>query len=34
MPDVGVYRLEFENNVVTFEISILEFVQYQNFVIK
>ena len=32
MPYLDIYRLEFENNIVTFEISALEFVVFQNFV--
>ena len=32
MPYLGIFGLEFENNTVTFETNILEFVQLQNFV--
>ena len=32
MPYLGIFRLDLENNTVIFEISILEFVQLQNFV--
>ena len=31
MPYLGVFGLEFENNIVMFEISTLEFVLLQNF---
>ena len=31
MPDLGIFGLEFENNIVIFEISTLEFVYFQNF---
>ena len=34
MPDLGIFGLEFENNIVIFEISTLEFVQLQNFAEK
>ena len=34
MPYLGIFRLEFENNIVIFEISTLEFAQVQNFVKK
>ena len=34
MPDLGILGLEFENNIVIFEISTLEFVQLQNFAEK
>ena len=34
MPDLGIFGLEFENNIVIFEISILEFAYLQNFVKK
>ena len=32
MPYLGIFGLEFEKNTVTFESSILEFVELQNFV--
>ena len=32
MPHLRSFRLEFENNIVIFEISTFEFVQLQNFV--
>ena len=31
MPDFGIFGMEFENNKVIFEISILEFVYLQKF---
>ena len=31
MPDLGIFGLEFENNIVIFEISTLKFVKLQNF---
>ena len=34
MPDLGIFRLEFEDNIVIFEISTLEFVSLQNFAEK
>ena len=34
MPDLGIFGLEFENKIVIFEISTLEFVQLQNIVEK
>ena len=34
MPDLGVFGLEFENNIALFEISTLEFVYLQNFTKK
>ena len=34
MPYLGIFGLEFENNIVMFEISTLEFFQLQNFVKK
>ena len=34
MPHLGIFGLEFENNIVIFEISTLEFVQLQNFAEK
>ena len=34
MPDLCVFGLEFENNIVIFEISILECVYLQNFAKK
>ena len=30
MPYLGIFRLEFENNIVIFEISTLKFAQVQN----
>ena len=30
MPDLGIFGLEFENNIVIFEISTFEFVYLQN----
>ena len=32
MPHLGIFWLEFEINIVTFEISTLKFVLLQNFV--
>ena len=34
MPDLGIFGLEFENNIVIFEISTLQFVYLQNFTKK
>ena len=34
MRDLCIFRLKFENNFVTFDISILEFVKLQSFVQK
>ena len=34
MRDSGIFGLEFENNIVIFEISTLEFVSLQNFAKK
>ena len=34
MPDLGIFGLKFESNVLTFEISTLKLVQLQNFVKK
>ena len=34
MPDFAIFRLEFEDNIVIFEISTLEFVSLQNFAEK
>ena len=34
IPDLGIFALEFENNIVTFEISTLKFVYLQNFTEK
>ena len=34
MPYLGIFGLEFDDNILIFEISILEFVQLQNFVKK
>ena len=34
MPDLGIFGLDFENKIVIFEISTLEFVQLQNIVEK
>ena len=28
---LGIFRLEFENNIVIFEVTTLEFVKLQNF---
>ena len=34
MPDLGILGLEFEKNIVIFEISTLKFVKLQNFAKK
>ena len=34
MADLGIFGLEFENNIVIFEISTLEFVYLQNLALK
>ena len=34
MPNLGIFGLEFENNIVTFAISTLKFVYLQNFTKK
>ena len=34
IPDLGIFALEFENNIVTFEISTLKFVYLRNFTEK
>ena len=34
MPHLGIFGQVFENNIVIVEISALEFVELQNFVIK
>ena len=34
MADLGIFELEFENNIVIFEISTLEFVYLQNLALK
>ena len=34
MADLGIFGLEFENNIVIFEINTLKFVQLQNFAEK
>ena len=34
MPHLGIFGQVLENNIVIFEISALEFVELQNFVIK
>ena len=34
MSHLGIFGLEFENNIVIFEISTLEFVKLQNFAKK
>ena len=33
-PDLGIFGLEFENNIVIFEISTLKFVSLENFAEK
>ena len=32
MSDSGIFGVEFENNIIIFEISTLEFISFQNFV--
>ena len=32
MPDLGIFGIEFENDIAIFEMSALEFVLLQNFV--
>ena len=34
MSDLGIFGLEFENNIAIFEISVLEFVLFQSLVQK
>ena len=34
MPDLGIFELEFENILVTFEVSVLKFVLLQSLVQK
>ena len=34
MPYLGIFGLEFENNIAIFEVSTVEFIQLQNFVKK